>query len=103
MKKSKRKLFPMMLMLIAGSIASIMTWWFQYEIKAALLILLSSLLFFYILGQIVVKIITYFDQVNEEKRLAEEQIALENAEGTEENPGLEGEGTDEEGEASAAY
>ncbi|MBQ9989707.1 MAG: hypothetical protein IJP31_02005 [Lachnospiraceae bacterium] len=101
MKKSKLKLFPLILMLIAGSIVSIMTWWFQYEIKAALLILLSSLLLFYLLGQILIKIIAYFDRVNEEKRRAEEQAALENEGPIEINPDAEGENADEEGEASA--
>ncbi|MCI5585680.1 MAG: hypothetical protein MR383_09105 [Lachnospiraceae bacterium] len=78
MKKNKLRFFPPGLMLVAGSIASIMTYRFQYEIKAALLILLSVLLAFYIFGLIIVKIITDFDRINEEKRLAEEQEALEN-------------------------
>ena len=47
MKKAKLKLFPLFLMLIAGSITSIMTYYFQYEIKAALLLLFSVLLIFY--------------------------------------------------------
>ncbi|MGN1314257.1 MAG: hypothetical protein ACI4VG_04485 [Lachnospiraceae bacterium] len=85
MKKNKAKLFPPMLMLIAGSITSIMTYRFQYEIKAALLILLSVLLFFYLLGLIIVKIIARFDQINEEKRLAEEQMAIESEENSEES------------------
>lgn len=96
MKRKKLKLFPLILMLIAGSIASIMTWWFQYEIKLALLILLSSLLVFYLLGQNLIKMIAYFDRVNEEKRIADEQRALEIAEGMNENLDLEEEEADEE-------
>lgn len=96
MRRKKLKLFPLILMLIAGSIASIMTWWFQYEIKLALLILLSSLLVFYLLGQNLIKMIAYFDRVNEEKRIADEQRALENAEAMDENLDLEEEEADEE-------
>ncbi len=77
MKQTKLRFFPPGLMLVAGSIASIMTYRFQYELKTALLILLSVLLIFYILGLIIVKVITNFDRTNEEIRLAKEQEALE--------------------------
>ncbi len=90
MKNTKLRLFPPMLMLAAGSIASIMTYCFQYELKTALLILLSVLLIFYIIGLIFIKVIMRFDRINEEKRLAEEQEAMENMEETEENLDLEG-------------
>lgn len=99
MKNTKLKLLPPMLMLVAGSIASIMTYYFQYEVKAALLILSSVLLIFYILGLIIVNVIMHFDRVNEEKRLAEEQEAMENMailEGTQEESVLEGEASKED-------
>lgn len=85
MKKTKLKLFPLFLMLIAGSITSIMTYYFQYEIKAALLLLFSVLLIFYLLGLIFIKVIISFDLKNEEElkakeeelRIEEEQKALQ--------------------------
>jgi uncharacterized membrane protein YfcA len=80
MKNKKLRLFPVILMLIAGSITSIMTYYFQYEIKTALLILLSVLLVFYLLGLLLVRTLISFDTANEEKRKAaelEEGLVLE--------------------------
>ena len=77
MKNKRLRLFPPMLMLLAGSIASIMTFYFQYELKLALIILLSVLLIFYIFGLIIVAVISNFDRINQERRLAEEQEANE--------------------------
>ncbi|MBR5579212.1 MAG: hypothetical protein IKW28_09495 [Lachnospiraceae bacterium] len=76
MKKNKLKLFPVFLMLIAGSITSIMTYYFQYEIKAALLLLLSVLLIFYLLGLTFIRVIMYFDLKNEEEQRAREEEEL---------------------------
>ena len=80
MKSKKMKMFPLIIMLVAGSITSIMTYYFQYEIKTALLVLLSVLLVFYLLGLLLVNVIISFDKKNEEARLAkkrEEGIVLE--------------------------
>ena len=60
-------------MLVPGSITSIMTYIFQYEIKAALLVLLSVLLVFYCMGLLLVNVITSFDKKNEEERIAKEK------------------------------
>ena len=73
MKSKKMKLFPLIIMLIAGSITSIMTYYFQYEIKTALLVLLSVLLVFYCLGLLLVNVIASFDKKNEEERRAKGQ------------------------------
>lgn len=103
MKKSRLKLFPVMLMLIAGGITSITTYYFQYGFKTALLILLSVLLLYYLFGLIFIKTILHFDKVNEEKRLAEEQEAMENEEdpeGMEEASDGEPEETQESEQAS---
>ena len=67
------KMFPLILMLVAGSITSIMTYYFQYEIKTALLVLLSVLLVFYLLGLLLINVIVSFDKKNEEERKAKEQ------------------------------
>ena len=81
------KYIPFILMLSAGSIASIMTYVFQYEIKAALLVLLSVLLVFYLLGLLLINVIQNFDEKNEEIRKAkelEEGVVLEKEETAEE-------------------
>ena len=80
MKSKSMKMFPLILMLVAGSFTSIMTYYFQYEIKTALLVLLSVLLVFYLLGLLLVNVIVSFDKKNEEERKAkekEEGIVLE--------------------------
>jgi len=80
MKSRRMKMFPLIVMLVAGSFTSIMTYYFQYEIKTALLVLLSVLLIFYLLGLLLVNVIISFDKKNEEARLAkkrEEGIVLE--------------------------
>ena len=70
MKSRRMKMFPLIIMLVAGSFTSIMTYYFQYEIKTALLVLLSVLLVFYLLGLLLVNVIVSFDKKNEEARLA---------------------------------
>lgn len=88
MKNNRLKLFPLILMLFAGSITSIMTYFFQYEIKTALLVLLSVLLIFYCFGLLFVKVIASFDNKNEQERKArelEEGVVLEK-DGLEEEP-----------------
>ena len=80
MKTKRMKMFPLIIMLVAGSFTSIMTYYFQYEIKAALLVLLSVLLIFYLLGLLVVNVIVSFDKKNEMERIMkerEEGIVLE--------------------------
>ena len=73
MKSKRMKMFPLILMLVAGSFTSIMTYYFQYEIKTALLVLLSVLLVFYLLGLLLVNVIVSFDKKNEEERKAKEK------------------------------
>ena len=80
MKSKRMKMFPLILMLVAGSFTSIMTYYFQYEIKTALLVLLSVLLVFYLLGLFLVNVIVSFDKKNEMERIMkerEEGIVLE--------------------------
>ena len=87
MKSKRMKMFPLILMLVAGSITSIMTYIFQYEIKTALLVLLSVLLVFYCFGLLLVNVIISFDKKNEEEQRAkelEEGVVLEKEETAEE-------------------
>ena len=62
MNHKKMKNIPFILMLSAGSITSIMTYIFQYEIKTALLVLLSVLLVFYCFGY-------FLDETGTNKRI----------------------------------
>lgn len=81
------KNIPFILMLSAGSITSIMTYIFQYEIKTALLVLLSVLLVFYCFGLLLVNVIISFDKKNEEEQRAkelEEGVVMEKEETAEE-------------------
>ena len=73
MKSRRMKMFPLIIMLVAGSFTSIMTYYFQYEIKTALLVLLSVLLIFYCIGLFFVNTIASFDKKNEAERKAKEQ------------------------------
>ena len=87
MNHKKMKNIPFILMLVAGSITSIMTYVFQYEIKTALLVLLSVLLVFYCFGLLLVNVIISFDKKNEEEQRAkelEEGVVLEKEETAEE-------------------
>ena len=87
MNHKKMKSIPFILMLSAGSITSIMTYIFQYEIKTALLVLLSVLLVFYCFGLLLVNVIISFDKKNEEEQRAkelEEGVVLEKEETAEE-------------------
>ena len=87
MNHKKMKNIPFILMLSAGSITSIMTYIFQYEIKTALLVLLSVLLVFYCFGLLLINVIISFDKKNEEERKAkelEEGVVLEKEETAEE-------------------
>lgn len=87
MNHKKMKNIPFILMLSVGSITSIMTYIFQYEIKTALLVLLSVLLVFYCFGLLLVNVIISFDKKNEEEQRAkelEEGVVLEKEETAEE-------------------
>ena len=75
----KLKSLPLILMLIAGAVTSIITYILQYEGKTALLILLAVLLLFYVIGFLFRKMIYRFeDEVNrKEKERLEEGIVVE--------------------------
>lgn len=89
MKKSRLKLFPLALMLLAGGITSIITFYFDYEIKTVLLILLSVLLVFYIAGLGIEAIMESFEKSiaeREKERLRQEGMVLEKEAETGEAP-----------------
>ena len=76
----KLKSLPLILMLIAGAVTSIITYILHYEGKTALLILLAVLLLFYVIGVLFQKMIYGFEEENdrlERERLEEEGKVLE--------------------------
>lgn len=69
----KRKNLPLIIMLIAGAITSIITFKKGYPLQEKLLMLLITLVIFYALGCLLAGTMNYFDKVNQEKRLEEEK------------------------------
>ena len=77
--KRKLKLLPVIFMLVAGAVTSIITYSLQYEGKTALFVLLAVLLLFYIFGFFFRNMIWRFeDEVKQkEKESLEEGKVLE--------------------------
>ena len=74
------KNLPLIFMLTAGAITSIITYILHYEGKTALLILLAVLLLFYVIGLLFQKMINGFEEEidkKERERLEEEGKVLE--------------------------
>lgn len=80
----KTKMIPLILMLVAGGITSIITYLYQYEMKSVLTILLIVLIVFYVFGLIIKKIIDSFEvkekneEANEGEVIEKESIKEEN-------------------------
>lgn len=72
-----RKNLPLVIMLIAGAVISVITFIKDYELVEKLLLLLITLIVFYGLGSLLVFTMNHFDKVNEQKRLEEEKKAVE--------------------------
>ncbi len=84
----KRKLIPVVMMLLAGAISCLFTMIRDNSLIYRMTALLGSLLLFYGLGQALCSILNYFDRENE-KRLAAEGESPERdstAAGSEEAP-----------------
>lgn len=76
----KRKMIPLILMLAAGAITSIITYLRDFELTTMLWILLFVLIVFYILGLVIKKILDMFDKQikeQEEKEKADEGAVIE--------------------------
>lgn len=61
-----KKRFPLILMLVAGAVTSIVLYIRDFELIKFLWILLASLIVFYAIGSLVVNVIERFDRENEE-------------------------------------
>lgn len=59
-KNMKNKNLPLIIMLVAGAIASVITYMKQYDTKEMLFTVLIVLVIFYVIGMIVKEIMEYF-------------------------------------------
>lgn len=74
----KEKLFAPFLMLLAGAIASIMMYYFKYNVKQTLIILAIVLLIFYLAGIFIQKKVSSFiNQIREREEREGEVIEKE--------------------------
>lgn len=74
------KTLPLVLMLTAGAVTSIITYILHYEGKTALLILLVVLLLFYLIGLLFANMLHHFEEEaarKEKERLEEEGKVVE--------------------------
>ena len=84
----KTKLIPLILMLTAGAVASIVTYMMHYEIKASLWILVAVLVSFYIAGVIIKGVMDSFlkedtGEVSDEGEVIEKEAEEENGDAPE--------------------
>ncbi|MCD7835339.1 MAG: hypothetical protein LUG83_01485 [Lachnospiraceae bacterium] len=71
-----RNNMPLILMLVAGAVTCVITFFQDYTAFDRLLILFIVLLVFYILGSIIKHVLNYFDMINE-KRMKEAGEVIE--------------------------
>lgn len=69
-----RKTLPLVIMLVAGAITSILTYYHNYEIKSMLTILLVVLLVFYIIGLLIKKVLDSFEAENQKRAMDEGEV-----------------------------
>lgn len=79
----KRKLVPIILMLFAGAVTSIVTFMMHYEIKAFLWILAAVLVSFYIMGCLIRRMLDSF-MVEKDNSVSDEGEVIEKEPGQEE-------------------
>lgn len=72
----KRKLIPVIMMLVSGIISCLFTMLRGETLLYRMAVLLVTMLFFYGLGELLYSVLNYFDRENE-KRLAEALAAAE--------------------------
>lgn len=69
-----RKLIPLILMLVAGGITTVMSFVSGYSLRDKLLALLLVLLIFYFLGSLIQFLLDFFDKQNEEREKQEGEV-----------------------------
>ncbi len=77
-----RKMLPLIMMLVAGTITSIATFIRNYTIVEKLFAVLMTLLIFYGLGRLIEYMLDSFEKQNEKVRLEQEAAALEQEQAT---------------------
>lgn len=80
----KKKQLPLVIMLIAGAITSILTYMMDYPIKDMLLSVFIVLLIFYGLGSILKYVLDSFERQNREAALKEGEVIEKENESDEE-------------------
>ncbi len=80
-----RKNIPLLLMLTAGAVTCIITYLKKYPVNTQLIALFVVLVVFYILGNVLIWTLGYFEKQNEEKRAEEGEVIEKDSE----NPGQE--------------
>lgn len=76
-----RKNLPLIIMLTAAAVTSIITFIREYSMLAKLVSLFVVMLVFYILGSILKWTLDYFDEQNEKRRLEEGDVIEKDIEG----------------------
>lgn len=71
---------PLILMLVAGAVTCVITFFQEYTIFERLLILFIVLLVFYILGSIMKFTLNYFDRINEMRIMEAGEVIEKEAE-----------------------
>ena len=80
-----RKNIPLLLMLTAGAVTCIITYLKKYPVNTQLIALFVVLVVYYILGNVLIWTLGYFEKQNEEKRAEEGEVIEKDSE----NPGQE--------------
>lgn len=94
-----RKNLPLLLMLTAAAVISIITFIQQYSMLKKLVSLFVVMLIFYALGSVLKWTLDYFDEQNEKRRLEEGEVIEKEAEGQE---GEQGQTQEEESQEEQA-
>ncbi len=78
-----RKNLPLLLMLTAGAVTSIITFVRHYTVLAKLVALFTVMLVFFLLGSALKLALDYFDAQNEKRRLEEGEVIEKETDGQE--------------------
>lgn len=79
-----RKILPLFMMLIAGAVMCIISYVQKFSILTKLVSLFVVLVVFYLLGNVLVWVLNYFDRQNEERLREEGEVIEKDGESTEE-------------------
>ena len=82
-KNMKNKNLPLIIMLVAGAIASVITYMKQYDTKEMLFTVLIVLVIFYVIGMIVKEIMEYFLKTEKPEKLDSGKVIEKESDTTE--------------------